>query len=391
MAKLSIFIVSGLLPPQVSGAGKRALRTAKEISKHHNVTLVSRTRNKSIGIPNVVVLPEFAFPKNTFGRSLNNILNLTVLPLAVLFQLIKLKKPDILHVYSVNWFSIFIVFYNNLIWKSKLFTELTLMGSDTINSTSRWWLYRKLTNYCIYKSDQINCLSPQLFDYMIELGFREERLSLIPNSLDEKFLNYQLESKEKQKTHYGFGPHEFLIITIGGITKRKGYLLIKEIIKLIPSNKPIKVIAIGSFELESQKKLLSEIQLDLEKDGKKNRLIFVGYTDPLPYLLMGDMFLFASTREGFPSAIIEAMACSLPVVVKKIDKVTDYIIKNNHNGIIVDSDNPADFVFEILNIFENKKSQSIEKTARKDVINRFSLHNITNKYLSEYNSLLAKV
>lgn len=385
---IEILFVSGLIPPAVSGAGKRALRTAKEISKYYNVTLVSRTRNESIGFPNIVVLPELAFPKNKFGRTLNNIINLTVLPFAVLFQLIKLKRPNILHVYSVNWFSIFIIIYNIFIWKSKLFVELTLMGSDTINSSSRWWLYRKLTNYCIYKSDHINCLSPQLFNFMLGLGFNKDKLSLIPNSLDEKYLIHQSEDKELLKPKHGFNPHEFVIITVGGVTKRKGYLLIKEIISLIPLNKPIKVIAIGSFELEHQNKLVAEIQSDLEKEGKKDRLIFIGYTDPLPYLLMSDMFLFASSREGFPSAIIEAMACGLPVVVKKINKVTDYIINNKQNGIIVDSDKPADFVFEIMNIFERKHNQSIGNNARESVIDRFSLYSITSKYITEYNHLL---
>jgi len=62
-----------------------------------------------------------------------------------------------------------------------------------------------------------------------------------------------------------------------------------------------------------------------------------------------DIFLITSLREGTPTAMLEAMACGLPVVtsgaggVKKILKDTNYIVDNN------DKKNYVNFILELVN------------------------------------------
>ncbi len=65
----------------------------------------------------------------------------------------------------------------------------------------------------------------------------------------------------------------------------------------------------------------------LKEKGLENKLVFLGYTDPLPYLQNSDVFLFASAREGFANALIEAMCVGLPVICCKIPGITENIWK----------------------------------------------------------------
>ena len=138
-----------------------------------------------------------------------------------------------------------------------------------------------------------------------------------------------------------------------------------------------------------QKKLKETIIKSLADDGKENRILFMGHTEPLPYLQISDVFLFVSEREGFGSAVIEAMACSLPVICKKIDKVTDFIITPNKTGIIIDSNDPGDFIKAVLDIYYNPSlKHKMGKDGENEAISRFSLKEITNKYLNLYNSVV---
>lgn len=386
---IDILFVSGLIPPAVSGAGKRALRNAIEVSKHMNVAIITRTRNSSLPIPHYVVLPDFISSKSFFGKFFNNLATIIILPWFVFFTLIKISRPKIIHVYSINWFSIFILFFSKLFWRSSIYTELTLMGSDTPNSKSRWWLYRKLTDYCINKSDCVNCMTPQFYDYMKTSGFKESKLSLITNSLENRFIIPSEVNRESLRNKLGFSSEDFLILTVAHVTERKGYILIKDLIKNLPDNFNFKFISIGSYDNEVQKKLVHDIKMELSEIGREDKLMFLGFHDPYFYLQACDLFFFGSKREGFPGALIEAMACGLPIVSKKIDKITDFIIKNNYSGIILDSDNPKDYINEILFLYRNKEiRKELGFNARVESVKRFSISTVTSKYISIYSKIL---
>jgi glycosyltransferase involved in cell wall biosynthesis len=98
-----------------------------------------------------------------------------------------------------------------------------------------------------------------------------------------------------------------------------------------------------------------------------------------------DIFLFSSKREGMPNVILEAMSSGLPVVAKRIPKITDIIIDGN-NGIAVD--NHDDFIkciFEIINNEDLKNNYS--KNARNTALTKFSSSVIMSEYINLYKNL----
>ena len=42
-----------------------------------------------------------------------------------------------------------------------------------------------------------------------------------------------------------------------------------------------------------------------------------------------------SLREGMPNALLEAMSSGLPVIVSKLEGVTDWIVRDGINGLLV--------------------------------------------------------
>jgi glycosyltransferase involved in cell wall biosynthesis len=48
------------------------------------------------------------------------------------------------------------------------------------------------------------------------------------------------------------------------------------------------------------------------------------------------------------------MACGTPVIARHIEGITDYIIKNEEDGFIIDSDDPIEFANSFIDLYENK-------------------------------------
>ena len=94
----------------------------------------------------------------------------------------------------------------------------------------------------------------------------------------------------------------------------------------------------------------------LEKAAEA-RIIFTGqvnYAEVPRYLRASDCFVFPSKREGLSKAVIEAMACGLPVICTSIPGVTEDMIDDGEDGIILADRNPADLAQAILRVKENE-------------------------------------
>mgnify|MGYP003984370883 FL=1 len=97
-------------------------------------------------------------------------------------------------------------------------------------------------------------------------------------------------------------------ITVGRLDAGKNHqMMIKSFSKLSDINTVLYILGDGILKQELEE-LVYKLNL-------KNRVIFLGFdNNPYKYLSKADIFLFSSNFEGFPTVLIEALACSLPIV-----------------------------------------------------------------------------
>ena len=390
--KRTIAFISELIPPATGGAGIRALRTAQNLPKVYDVTLFTRIPNDCDHVSIVSILPGLYSTFTKKARVFSKLADVFILPFALLFKLLTLKglkNISLFHSFSVSWLTVYLFLINKLFLKRPFIIELTLMGADTPGNNKKWWLFKKFSDYCIKNATQVNCISPLLYEYMRGFGFSESRLSLISNSYDARFKPASVEERIALREKYGISKNTFVLCTVGHISARKGYLLITEILKSLPKNFNFNFISVGNYKFEKLNNLKNRITKDLKLNQLENKTLFVGFQDPLPYLQMSDAFLFASLREGFGSAVIEAMACGLPVICKNIEGITEYIVDNEVNGYVLKTDNPIDYSKKIISLSENpSKRKDIGMQALHSVKDRFSLSSIISQYIELYNKLL---
>lgn len=102
--------------------------------------------------------------------------------------------------------------------------------------------------------------------------------------------------------------------------------------------------------------------LDLEVLGKLHEKITINHLDEfiklhphvygkdkLDFLQQADIFVYPSFNEGMPMAILEAMACGLPVIASKVGGIPD-LVHDGLNGILIEPRNPDQLATALIKL-----------------------------------------
>ncbi len=123
----------------------------------------------------------------------------------------------------------------------------------------------------------------------------------------------------------------------------------------------------------------------------RNRVEFIGQKDKdelLEYYQKGDIFVFPSKKEGMPNAVLEAMACGLPIVMSPCQGSSELI---RGNGIITDTDLKQFYkgIFELvrktpyeLHVLGDVSRQIVEK--------HFSWQKVAKEYEQLFEEIIVK-
>ena len=184
---------------------------------------------------------------------------------------------------------------------------------------------------------------------------------------------------------------DIVIGTAGFFRPIKGFHILlqafERIVKVYPDTF---LLVVGQFAQESQKRdMLRQIN-DL---GIKRQVVFTGYIphrEVLAWMREMDIFAFPSLHEGSPNALLEAMACELPIAVSQVGGILD-IVEDNKDGLFVPAGD-ADMLFQKLQILlENTELRKrLGKAAKHKVENQFSPTQEIKNWLAIYHRVLHK-
>ncbi len=112
-----------------------------------------------------------------------------------------------------------------------------------------------------------------------------------------------------------------------------------------------------------------------EKLGSKQRIKFYGNVDrhkTLQLLQESDIFVLNSIYEGLPHTVIEAMACSVPVVATRI-RGTDEAVEDGRTGLLISPDNEKDLAKRITRLLQDRElAERLTRNALVSVKNKFT-------------------
>jgi glycosyltransferase involved in cell wall biosynthesis len=128
------------------------------------------------------------------------------------------------------------------------------------------------------------------------------------------------------------------------------------------------------------------LRADLEKvaEGIKTAIKFLGSLPNLElpeFLNSCDLFILPSLYEGHPKALLEAMACGLPVIGTRVPGIQE-LIKDGENGLVCELD-PGSIRAAIQRALDDSDlRERLGKKARKYVEDNFSLRRVVNLELT---------
>lgn len=206
-------------------------------------------------------------------------------------------------------------------------------------------------------------------NFFISKGFRENLIFPIPN-----YFSFN--------TQQNINPNHLVydIIYTGSFVDVKRIDILIKSVYIVKNkyNTIIKVCLVGDGRLREKYKEIIK-KLDIE-----NQFHFVGNQSNVEYfLLRSKVFIMTSEFEGLPQAMIEALACGLPVIMPRISNIPDYAI-DEYNSLLVeplDVEGFADAIYKMLTDDDlyNRLKTGAEKF-REEHEYEFSMENITNNW-----------
>lgn len=210
----------------------------------------------------------------------------------------------------------------------------------------------------IRKAEKIICVSRAMADELAEMmPDRKDKIHVLYNAYDTEEIKTMAKCPPEMDEWFTGNP---VIITVGTLAPVKGYWHLIKAFSLLKKKHPdLKLVHIGPDYAgygTKLKKLIRELGLDEE-------VWFLGYRDnPYQYMARSRMFLLSSISEGFPNALVEAMACQIPVIAADCMTGPREILSNDYPAKATERIELADFGILVppMNGSENYDSGSIE-------------------------------
>jgi glycosyltransferase involved in cell wall biosynthesis len=102
-----------------------------------------------------------------------------------------------------------------------------------------------------------------------------------------------------------------------------------------------------------------------------------------------DLFVTATTWEGMPNTVLEAMACGLPVVGTRASGLAE-LVRDGVNGYLVDVNDVATLADRLAGLVDNPyERQRMGKESRKIAEREFAWEYITEQYVAIYKRICA--
>lgn len=242
-----------------------------------------------------------------------------------------------------------------------------------------WFIFYPVEKFLSRYTDTLITINQE--DYEISKTFAAANNILIPGvGIDVDKIRKVSVEKEKLLASLYLPLGKNVILSVGELNKNKNHI---SVIKALEKSRREDVIylicGIGPLEKELKK------EVDVRNLNKI--VYFLGYNKNIIELIKAsDIFIFPSFREGLSVALMEALACEVPIVASKIRGNTD-LIQHNMNGLLFELDDEETLVVNINQILDNlnfyKEKFSINC---RETIDNYDI-NMVNRMMSELYSI----
>ena len=293
-----------------------------------------------------------------------------------LLHLLRRQRFDVLHSH---------LFHANVLGRLTAWRAGVPVVVSTIHVAEprRWHLV--LERWTAPLATQLVAVSAGVRAHMVERArLRAERILVIPNGVDvSRFSLARGEFRRREGIPAGCT----LITTIGRLDTQKGFPYLLEAAREVALRHPdVCFLVVG--EGPRRRDLVSL----RDRLGLKERVRFLGFRTDVPQILAdSDLFVLPSLWEGFPIALLEAMAAGLPVVATDVPGVAE-VVTDGETGLVVPRKDVGALAEALCRLLDDADLRRwLARAGQRKVEREFGWEKVVAATMSLYERLLREV
>jgi glycosyltransferase involved in cell wall biosynthesis len=213
-------------------------------------------------------------------------------------------------------------------------------------------------------------------DYHISLGYRLEKMTVIPNGIDSSVFYPDYDKRIKSRESWNVIDNVPVVGMLARFDPMKGNEDFLRVAASVLQQVPETIFVAAGHHSEEQG---SSFRENAQTLGLQNNLLLLQATERPEFFLNGlDVLLVPSKSEGFPNTVLEALACGIPVVGTNVGDIRRIIGERYSKAGFGDIETMADGVLELL-----RKSHNYEVGSQhSQMLDIYSDHMLIHKTIS---------
>ncbi|MEZ5934202.1 MAG: glycosyltransferase [Alphaproteobacteria bacterium] len=253
--------------------------------------------------------------------------------------------------------------------------SVTARGTDLNHYPQRYPLVGRMMARTARRVDASITVCAALKDALIEIGGDPSRVHVMRNGVDLAQFRPAKRADARQRWHM----ERPTLISVGHLIERKGHDLV---IQALVHRAEVDLIIAGDGPERGRLQRLTE------RLGLTRRVRFAGvvaHQDLASLYSAADALVLASSREGWPNVLLEALACGAPVIATR-NWGTPEIVSAPEAGLLVDQRTPEALADAISRLLQAPP----ERGATRRFAEAFSWDATTTAQLALFSSFLAE-
>jgi glycosyltransferase involved in cell wall biosynthesis len=298
-----------------------------------------------------------------------------------------LKSFDIVHVHEYTTYQNIVVHH----FAKKFGVPYVLQAHGSlpkIGRQARKWIYDAFFGSTLLRdASKVIALSEIEAEQYKCAGVPAEKIAIVPNGID--LTEYSdLPPKGSFKKKFGLEKNEKIVLYLGRIHEIKGIdILVRAFANILHKLDDVRLVIVGPDD-----GYLGEIEALIKALKIENKVLISGPLygkDKLEAYVDADVYVLSSIYEIFGISLLEAYACSTPVIASSVGGLKDLVI-NGETGFLVEPGSIVELSRSIVFMIDNSASAKRMGMKGREFVKNFSAWTVINRLECLYDEIASK-